>query len=453
MAGEKERLRELASTCVHCGFCLPACPTYQLWGEEMDSPRGRIHLLGQLLDGAPVSAAVLGHFDACLGCLACVPACPSGVAYDQIIEETRALVERGARRTPVDRILRTGIFALFPYPRRMRALRPPLSLARRLGLLGPLGPFGPEAGAPSYTANVNRMPLRAAPRLARRLPPTLAALAELAPPLRPRVRLPRRIPARPGGRPGPARAVVGLLTGCVQSAFFSHVSAATARVLALEGCEVIVPPHQGCCGALARHAGRDGLARRQARRTVATFARAGVDAVVTDVAGCGSLLKEYGRLLRDDPRWAAAAANLAARARDVTELLVGLGEPLAPRHPLPITVAYHDACHLLHGQRVRRPPRELLAAIPGLTLVPVPDGETCCGSAGVYNLLQPRAAAELGEKKAAALVETGADVVAAGNPGCLMQIEAALRRRGGAPMPRVRHTVQLLDASLSGHAL
>jgi glycolate oxidase iron-sulfur subunit len=443
-AGGRERLRELAGVCVHCGFCLPACPTYQLWGEEMDSPRGRIHLLGQLLDGAPVSDGVLGHFDACLGCLACVPACPSGVAYDQIIEETRALLEREARRGLTDRLLRAAIFALFPHPARMRALRGPLGLARRVGLVAP------QAGAPSYTGNVNRVPFLAAARWVGRLHPALGAMAELAPPVRPRVRLPRRVPARPDGRPGPARAVVGLLTGCVQSAFFSHVSAATARVLALEGCEVIVPPHQGCCGALARHAGRDELARRQARRTVAAFARAGVDAVVTDVAGCGSMLKEYGHLLRDDPRWAARAADLAARARDVTEVLVGLGAPLAPRHPLPLTVAYHDACHLLHGQRVRQPPRELLGAIPGLTVVPVTDAETCCGSAGVYNLLQPTAAAQLGDRKAAALIATGADVVAAGNPGCLLQIEAALRRRGGAAMPRVRHTVQLLDASLRG---
>jgi glycolate oxidase iron-sulfur subunit len=215
----RSELAELVDTCVHCGFCLPACPTYQLWGEEMDSPRGRIHLLGQLLEGAAMSGPVVGHFDACLGCLACVPACPSGVRYDRIIEETRVLVERDARRRPLERALRAGIFALFPHPGRMRALRGPLGLARRLGL--------------------DR------PRLAARVHPSLGAMAALAPPLLPRVRLPARVAARPGGRAGPARAVVGLLTGCVQSAFFSHVSAATARVLALEGVDVVYPPRRG----------------------------------------------------------------------------------------------------------------------------------------------------------------------------------------------------------------
>ena len=419
-------LRALTDTCVHCGFCLPACPTYQLWGEEMDSPRGRIHLLTQMLeqDGGP-TPAIVQHLDACLGCLACVPACPSGVRYDEIIPAAKAVVEQGADRRPPDRLLRAGIFALFPYPRRLRALRGPLRLARRLGL--------------------DR------PALAARIHPGLGAMAALAPPLRRRVPLPTRISARNG----PRRAVVGLLTGCVQSAFFSHVSAATVRVLALEGCEVVVPPRQGCCGALARHSGRDGPAREQARRTIATFASAGVDAIVTDVAGCGSAMKEYAELLRDDPQWSSRAEWFASRVRDVTELLVGLGEPLARRHPIPTTVAYHDACHLLHGQRVRSQPRDLLTAIPDLRLVSPVDAETCCGSAGVYNLLQPATASQLGDRKAAALLATGAAVIAAGNPGCLLQIAAALGRRdaGDAPAPTVLHTIELLDASLSGRLL
>jgi glycolate oxidase iron-sulfur subunit len=416
-------LRALTDTCVHCGFCLPACPTYQLWGEEMDSPRGRIHLLRQLVDGGPVTSAVVGHFDACLGCLACVPACPSGVRYDEMIPAARALVERSAvdgrpgGRSWTDRALRAGIFALFPYPRRMRALRGPLRLARRLGL--------------------------DSAELAGRLHPGLGAMAALAPPLRPRVWLPPRVAARPGGRPGPSRAVVGLLTGCVQDAFFSHVSAATARVLALEGCEVVIPRGQGCCGALAQHAGRTGQAEQSVNRLATVFARAGVDAVVTDVAGCGSFLKESG----------------AIAAYDVSEFLVALGEPLTPRHPLPLTVAYHDACHLSHGQGIRSQPRQLLDGIPELRVVTPANPDTCCGSAGVYNLLQPATAAELGAAKAAALLDTGADVVAAGNPGCLLQIQAALSkmdvarpdagaRSDGRRVPAVRHTVELLDASL-----
>ncbi|HET6215276.1 MAG TPA: heterodisulfide reductase-related iron-sulfur binding cluster [Micromonosporaceae bacterium] len=399
-------LRALTDTCVHCGFCLPACPTYQLWGEEMDSPRGRIHLLRQMLDGAPVTSTVAGHFDACLGCLACVPACPSGVRYDEIIPAARSIVEHsGAGRSFVDRALRVAIFALFPYPRRMRAMRGPLRLARWLKL--------------------------DAPRVAGRLHPSLGAMARLAPPLLPRVRLPRRVAARPGGLPGARRAVVGLLTGCVQNAFFSHVSAATARVLAMEGCDVVIPRRQGCCGALAHHCGRTGPAERSAHRVAAVFARAGVDAVVTDVAGCGSFLKESG----------------AVRAYDVAEFLDALGEPLARRHPLRLTVAYHDACHLSHGQGVRAQPRALLAGIPGVRLVSPADPDTCCGSAGVYNLLQPDTATQLGATKAARLLDTGADVIAAGNPGCLLQIQAALGAGSGPP---VYHTIELLDASLRG---
>jgi glycolate oxidase iron-sulfur subunit len=406
-------LRALTDTCVHCGFCLPACPTYQLWGEEMDSPRGRIHLVQQLLDGAPVTPSIAGHLDACLGCLACVPACPSGVRYDRIIEEARVAVEQADVRTRREKALRAGIFALFVHPRRMRALRGPLSLADRVGLTGP--------------------------RVTRFLPGTLRAMALVAPPVRPRVSLPERVRSRAG----PARAVVGLLTGCVQSAFFSHVSAATAQLLALEGCDVVVPRGQGCCGALARHAGRDRQARRQARRTVAAFERAGVDVVVTDVAGCGSAMKEYAELLHDDPQWGPRAATLAAKVRDITEFLVELGPPIATRRPLPLTVAYHDACHLSNGQGIRSQPRELLRAIPDVRLVSAVDGDMCCGSAGVYNLLRPVPAAELGVRKAAALRATGAEAIVTGNPGCLLQIAAALRRDGGPEIP-VLHTVELL---------
>jgi glycolate dehydrogenase iron-sulfur subunit len=394
-------IRELTDTCVHCGFCLPACPTYQLWGSEPDSPRGRIHLIRQVADGVARPAEIAGHLDACLGCLACVPACPSGVRYEEIIEHGRELVEPS--RDPADRALRAGLFALFPYPRR-------LALVRRL--------------RPPRWAGT-----------------TAAAAAELAPPAGPRIRLPRRVAAR-----GPRRAVVGLLTGCVQSAFFSPVSAATVRVLAREGCDVVIPRDQGCCGALPLHVGRTDQARRLARRTVATFARAGVDTVVTDVAGCGSAMKGYARLLAGDPRWAPRAARFAEGVRDVTELLAALG-PVAPRRPLPWTVAYHDACHLGYGQGIKAAPRELLAGVPELRVVEVPDGGTCCGSAGVYNLLQPEPAAELGDRKAAAVLATGAELVVAGNPGCALQIAAALRRTG-SPL-KVRHTVELLDAALT----
>jgi glycolate oxidase iron-sulfur subunit len=320
-------------------------------------------------------------------------------------------------RDVADRAVRAGMFALFPYPRRLAALRH----------LRPPRWIGDARGAvPGQRSSVRA---------------TAAAAVELAPPVGPRIRLPRRVAAR--GRP--RRAVVGLLTGCVQSAFFSPVSAATVRVLAREGCDVVIPRDQGCCGALSLHAGRTGQARRLARRTVAAFARAGVDAVVTDVAGCGSAMKGYARLLADDPRWASRAARFADGVRDVTELLAELG-PVAPRRALPWTVAYHEACHLGYGQGITAQPRALLAGVPGLRLVEVPDGGTCCGSAGVYNLLQPEPAAQLGDRKAAAILATGAELVVAGNPGCNLQIAAALRR-AGSPL-KVRHTVELLDAAL-----
>lgn len=416
-------LRALTDACVHCGFCLPACPTYQLEAEEMDSPRGRIHLIQQLLSEQPTGAnsgpTVRRHLDNCLGCLACVPACPSGVAYDQIIAQARVLVDPA--RGPFDRLRRAVIFALFPYPRRLAALRGPLRLAQWL--------------------RVDRLAARVAPS-------TVGAMARLLPTVRPRTRLPALVPATP-----PRRAVVGLLTGCVQSVFFSEVSAATARVLAAEGYDVVVPRGQSCCGALAAHTGRAEQARRQARATIARFDESNVDVIVTDVAGCGSAMKEYAHLLRDDPVWGPRAAAFATRVRDVTEVLAA-AEPVAPRHPLPVTVAYHDACHLSHGQGVRSQPRTLLQAIPGLRLVPIPsmEADVCCGSAGVYNLLSPDSAARLGARKATAIRSTGADVVVAGNPGCLLQIQAALAADAGPRLP-TRHTVELLDASLRGASL
>ncbi|WP_066947471.1 (Fe-S)-binding protein [Microtetraspora fusca] len=401
---------ELIKDCVHCGFCLPTCPTYVLWGEEMDSPRGRIHLMSQHVEGTPVTPEMAGHFDACLGCMACVTACPSGVRYDRLIEQTRAVVEREHVRAPEERAIRELVFALFPYRRRLRALRLPMRLATRLR------------------------------PLLERVHPSLGAMAELVPPPARPVRLPPRVHAV-----GRRRATVGMLVGCVQSQFFPQVNAATARVLALEGCDVVIPPRQGCCGALSLHSGRD--ARRFAKATIETFERAGVEAVVVNVAGCGSSMKEYAEVLKDEPGgWAERAAAL--RVRDLAEYLVELG-PVAPRHPLPVTVAYHDACHLAHAQGVRSQPRELLRAIPGLELREIAESAVCCGSAGTYNLFQPGPARELGDRKARHVLATRADVLVSANPGCSMQIAAAMRRSGEGEM-RVAHTAEVLDASLRG---
>jgi glycolate dehydrogenase iron-sulfur subunit len=450
--GATERARVAAKDCVHCGFCLPACPTYQLWGEEMDSPRGRIHLVTQLLDGAPLTAATAEHFDRCLGCMACMTACPSGVQYDQIIEAARELTEaadaageddggepggaddgadgaipaaadRWAGRSATERLTREAIFALFPYPARLRLATAPLRLAQRTGadrliarsgLVGKISPAAEQA-------------LRLAPPAARPLPPG---------------RFPSRIPAR-----GERRAVVGMLTGCVQSVFFPRVNTATARVLAAEGCDVIIPRSQGCCGALSLHSGRAAEAAGFARRTIETFETAGVDTIIVNSAGCGSAMKEYARLLSDDPEWASRAAALSSRVRDLAEFLDWLG-PVATRHPVPVRAAYHDACHLGHAQRVTAAPRALLRGIPGLELVELRDAGLCCGSAGVYNLLQPQAARALGERKADAVAASGAALLVTANPGCILQITASLAERGVSL--RTAHTAEVLDASING---
>jgi glycolate oxidase iron-sulfur subunit len=408
---------DLINDCVHCGFCLPTCPTYVLWGEEADSPRGRIYLMETGLAGEPMTDSMVQHFDRCLGCMACVTACPSGVQYDRLIEDTRAQVERRHPRTRRERLLRGAIFRLFPYPRRLRLLRGPLRAYQASGVRRLLGPL-----------------------LART--PTLATLESLAPRLRRPERLPERVPAV-----GPRRAVVGMLTGCVQRAFFPDVNAATARVLAGEGCDVVLPRAQGCCGALSVHSGREAEAQRFARSLIDAFEDAGVDYLVVNAAGCGSSLKEYGDLLRDDPSYAERAAALATKVRDVSEVLVELG-PVAPRHPLPLTVAYHDACHLAHAQGVRAQPRRLLADIPGLSVREIASAEICCGSAGVWNVLNPEPARELGDRKARDVLATGADLLVTANPGCLMQVAAAVRRAGG--VIGLAHTVQVLDASIRG---
>jgi glycolate oxidase iron-sulfur subunit len=411
---------ELVSDCVHCGFCLPTCPTYVLWGEEMDSPRGRIQLMSQGLNGEPLSDSMVEHFDRCLGCMACVPACPSGVQYDKLIEATRAQVERNHKRSPAERALREAIFALFPYPRRLRLVRGPLAAYQRTGLQKAVRRSG----------------------LLQRLAPMLATMEDIAPTIGKASTLPERVAAR-----GPKRMTVGMLTGCVQGTFFPGVNAATARVLAMEGCDVVIPRKQGCCGALSVHNGREPEAQAFARKLIDSFETAGVERIVVNAAGCGSSMKEYAELLADDPAYAGRAAGFAAKVRDVTELLAELG-PAAQRHPLPVTIAYHDACHLSNAQGIRAQPRALLTGIPDLTLKEIAEAELCCGSAGIYNLLNPGPAAELGDRKAANVLATGAELLVTANPGCLMQVAAALRRNGGHIA--LAHTVEVLDASLRG---
>jgi glycolate oxidase iron-sulfur subunit len=399
--------RELIDECVHCGFCLPTCPTYVLWREEMDSPRGRIQLMAAALDGEiELNDTVVEHFDACLGCVSCVTACPSGVEYGTLIELTRERVEQEHRRGAGDRLLRGAIFALFPHPRRLR----------RALALAPLSRVVPAPGR-------------------------LGLLAELAPPW-----ADSRGPAATTAATGTAEARAGLLTGCVASVVFGDVNRATARALSAWGIETVTPS-AGCCGALHVHAGRREAGRRRARRTIEAFERAGVDVVVTNAAGCGSHMKEYGRLLADDPAFAERAERFSARVRDVSEVLAD-GAPRAELHPLELRVALQDACHLRHAQGVVSPPRRMLGAVPGLTLAEPAEQDICCGSAGIYNLVRPDAARELGDRKAANVARTEPDAYAAGNPGCLIQVTAALRR-AGRPTPAF-HPVELVDASLRG---
>jgi glycolate dehydrogenase iron-sulfur subunit len=419
-------LEPLIDKCVHCGFCLSTCPSYLLLGNEMDSPRGRIYLMKAGVEGRPqmnvMSETVVGHFDTCLGCMACETACPSGVRYAPLIEETRAAIEHHHQRPAGERLFRRLLFLLLPYPARLRLFALPLVLVNALR---------------RWPGLLKLLPLKVSNLIA--LAPD-ARLADLSGML-------SSVPERTAAVGG-ARLRVGLLTGCVQRVFFGHVNEATVRVLAAEGCDVIAPGGQGCCGALALHSGLDEQARDFARDLIGTFERTNVELVVVNAAGCGSTMKGYGELLQHDPAWADRARAFAAKVRDVTEVVAGFDSARAPRHALDVRVAYHDACHLAHAQGVRQPPRDVLASIPGLTVVPIGDSEICCGSAGIFNLVQPEMAAELGRRKAEKIGEAKPDVIATTNPGCILQIGAA-ERAAGESRP-IFHVVELLDASIRG---
>jgi glycolate oxidase iron-sulfur subunit len=420
-------IRELTSDCVHCGFCLPTCPTYVLWGEEMDSPRGRIHLMRALADGTmSLDADLVKHFDRCLGCMGCVTACPSGVKYDVLIEETRARIEERYDRSGFDALHRAVLFAFLPYPRRLRALAALAFLYARSGLRGLVRKTGLLALLPRRLSQLEAlMPDVDAGAVTARLP----ALTRAA---------------------SPRRFRVGLLAGCVQRVFFRGVNEATLRVLSAEGCEVVVPGGQGCCGALSIHAGRAAESREMAKALIESFEGEALDAILVNAAGCGSNLKDYGRLFEKDAEWSARAAAFAARVRDVTEFLASI-PGVAPRRPVHGRVAYHDACHLAHAQKVKDAPRALLAGIPGLTLLEIPDADQCCGSAGIYNLVEPQSSDEIGRRKAENVLSVKPDLLASANPGCTLQIRRLLGELGTV-LP-VAHPVEILDASLAGRTL
>jgi glycolate oxidase iron-sulfur subunit len=403
--------------CVHCGFCLQACPTYLALGDENESPRGRLVLMRALVEGTLETSdpAVGTHIDRCLGCRACETACPSGVPYGRLLEATRATLAAG-RPIPLVARLILYVFAT-PW-----LLRPALVLSR----------VARAMGIPALLAH-----------LPGRLGFASAMLASTTPPIAERAYEPRRA--------AQARERVALLEGCVMDGLFAPTNRAADRTLRVNGYTIVEARGQGCCGALHAHAGDLGTARALARRNVAAFEAAGVDAIAVTAAGCGAMLKEYGHLLHDEPAWAARAAAVSARARDVTELLADAGPVRgAAIVGLAGPVTYDAPCHLQHAQRVTAPPLAVLGAIPGLPLVPLTDSDQCCGSAGIYNLVEPDVSDAVLTPKLARIAETGAALVATGNPGCMMQIGAGLRRAGSAA--GVMHPVSLLDASYAAAA-
>lgn len=401
--------------CVHCGICLPQCPSYRVLGQEMDSPRGRIYLIRAAAEGRiGLSENFVTHMDRCLGCRACESACPGGVPFGRLIEAVHGQIERRVPRPLGRRLLGRLILGVFADRRRLTLGLRALALYQRSGVRRLV------RGGRVLTAFPRLEAMEALlPHLAANTPHEPAPVVE---PI------------------GPPRGSVGLVRGCVQAALFPEVNQSTVDLLARAGYRVLVPPTQGCCGALHLHWGARDDARRLARANLAAFA--GVDWVAANAAGCGATLREYGHLLADEPE----ARRLSARVRDVSELLAdALPEP---RHSLPVTVTYHEPCHLAHGQRVREAPRILLRAIPGLRLVELPESDVCCGSAGVYNLLEPAIARELLDRKLERIAGTGAEVVVSGNPGCLLQLRMGLAQRGSRV--RAHHPVELLAWSVAG---
>lgn len=421
---------ELINACVHCGFCLTTCPSYRVIGKENDSPRGRIYLMDAINKGeAPLSPASVQHFDSCLGCLACTTACPSGVQYDKLIAAVRPQVQRNHARSLPQKFVRSLIFSLFPYPDRLRLLLAPLGLYQTLGL----------------------SKLVQATGLLKQISPNLAAMESLLPPVTPQCfqdNLPEVVSAQ-----GVKRFRVGMLLGCVQRVFFSGVNEATARVLAANGCEVVIPKDQGCCSALPAHQGEEAQAQALARQMIDIFEQINVDYVIINAAGCGHTLKEYEHILKDDPAYRDRAKAFSAKVRDVQEFLmeVGMTADLHPLTDAPLTLVYQDACHLIHGQKISLQPRQVLKQIPGVQLREPVDAALCCGSAGVYNMLQPQVAEELGQMKVTNLLNTGAVLIASSNPGCSIQIQKHMKIQG-RDIP-LMHPMQLLDMSIRGQRL
>lgn len=413
-----------AQQCVHCGLCLPACPTYTQNGLEADSPRGRIYLMKAMADGRiEPSDSVMKHLDLCLDCRACETACPSGVVYHELIEETRAKLRPLKKASVSERLVEWITLNVMTRPTLLKlALLKPRVL-QRLGLW-------------SFFSGL------AGNLLGSRLGKMQQMLPESGP-LWPR-RLDEVYPAR---APGERKLTVGFLPGCVGSVMFNEVNRKAIELLTHLGCEVLVPRSQGCCGAMHHHAGFPGVAAEFAKRNIEAFREC--DRVVNTIAGCGAMLKEYGHLLHDDPAWAERASEFDAKSRDISELIAEIDAPKPPNR-IEKTVTYHDACHLAHAQKVRAQPRKLLGMIDGVKVVPLPETEMCCGAAGTYNLMHPEMSQELGQRKVSHIRSTGAAVCVTGNVGCAMQIESEARRTGSGLT--VLHPVDLLHEAYFGRA-
>jgi glycolate oxidase iron-sulfur subunit len=417
IATDKPRQADL-DRCVHCGLCLNACPTYRVLGVEMDSPRGRIYQMAQVAAGAPIGPSYIEHIELCLACRGCESACPSGVQYGRLVEAARAEIEGATVRSRPARWMRGFVFGrLLPSPALMTVLGTLLYLYQSSGLQKLVRTLG-------FLKLLDR----------------LGDVERLTPPAEPPFffgKIGKTFPAE-----GQRRYRVALMAGCIANVCFARLNEATVRVLQKNGCEVVVPGGQGCCGALHVHAGLRDEARGLARRNIDALVDGGYDAILTNAAGCGSTLKEYGELLERDPEYAARAREFSRRMQDVTEFLASIELNRAMK-PLPVTVTYQDSCHLAHGQRIRTAPRSLLEAVPGLTFREMPLSDLCCGSAGIYNVVENAMSMQILERKMEDVNRTGADVIATANPGCILQLRAGVSLHGQGQ--RVVHVIELLD--------
>ena len=413
--------KSIVDDCVHCGFCLSACPTYIETGNELDSPRGRIYLMGSVLEEKiPLGETVVEHLDRCLGCLACETACPSGVEYRFLIESSRAQIERNFNRTLGDKLFRGMLFSIIPYPKKLGRMLPFLYLYNKSGMRKLVNSFG----------------------ILRKLSPSVHRLEQMVPEVKsisvksyPEVISPV----------GEKKHRIALLTGCVQNVFFPGTNISTINVLTKLGCEVVIPGDQTCCGALSVHSGRMEEGRDFARKIVDSFSNLDVDAFIINSAGCGSAIKEYSDLLSKDKDYSEKARRLSEKTKDIMEFIdeIGINHEF---NDLNMKITYQDACHISHGQKIRSAPRNVLSKIPGIEIVEMRNSDTCCGSAGVYNILQPDLAEDILEKKIENIENTDAECVVAGNPGCLLQIQKGLREKN--QNISMAHPVEILEKAL-----